>query len=68
MIRDICCHHWIINLAQGPTSQGVCKNCGEVKEFQNYISVEELGWGGQKDRVKEWGNKKLKEEVSSLSI
>lgn len=31
-----CKHHWIIETATGPTSTGVCKLCGAVKEFQNY--------------------------------
>ena len=31
-----CRHHWIIEPASGPTSVGVCKHCGAVKEFQNY--------------------------------
>jgi len=30
------CHHfWVIEVANGPTSQGVCKYCGEEKEFLN---------------------------------
>jgi len=32
-----CRHHWIIESAEGPLSQGVCENCHEVKEFQNSI-------------------------------
>ena len=32
-----CRHHWIIEAAEGPLSQGVCQNCHEVKEFQNSI-------------------------------
>ena len=32
-----CRHHWIIEAAEGPLSQGVCQNCLEVKDFQNSI-------------------------------
>ena len=32
-----CRHHWIIEAAEGPLSQGVCQNCREVKDFQNSI-------------------------------
>jgi len=30
-----CCHHWIIESVNGPTSRGLCKNCGAEKEFLN---------------------------------
>lgn len=30
-----CSHYWIIETAHGPTSKGVCKYCGEEKEFLN---------------------------------
>jgi ribosomal protein L37AE/L43A len=30
------CHHfWNIEVANGPTSIGTCKHCGETKEFLN---------------------------------
>ena len=38
-----CCHHWTIQPATGPVSQGVCKLCGEIREFKNY--VEAATWG-----------------------
>jgi hypothetical protein len=28
-------HHWMIAKQDGPSSEGVCKACGEVREFQN---------------------------------
>jgi len=31
-----CRHHWIIESVDGPTSWGLCKNCGAEKEFLNY--------------------------------
>ena len=38
-----CTHHWTIQPATGPISQGVCRICGEVREFKNY--VEAATWG-----------------------
>ena len=30
-------HHWRIEEASGPRSAGVCKSCGAVKEFKNWL-------------------------------
>jgi len=35
--EDQCCHYWIIEVANGPKSRGVCKHCGESKDFLNSI-------------------------------
>jgi hypothetical protein len=35
--KKTCCHHWIIEPALGPTSQGKCKLCGEEKTFLNVV-------------------------------
>lgn len=35
--KGTCCHHWLIEPATGPVSKGVCKFCGEVREFQNIL-------------------------------
>ena len=39
---DLCRHHWVIQPATGPVSQGVCQACGAVRDFQNY--VESASW------------------------
>lgn len=39
----VCRHHWLIQAADGPTSGGVCRICGETREFKNY--VETATWG-----------------------
>lgn len=39
---SICRHHWVIEPANGPTSQGECRKCGRQKTFQNIVS--ELPW------------------------
>lgn len=31
----VCTHHWIIDSPIGPISKGVCKICGEQREFCN---------------------------------
>lgn len=33
-----CAHYWIIESPQGPISKGVCKYCGAVSEFSNYVT------------------------------
>jgi hypothetical protein len=36
--RFECCHHWIIESTDGPTSWGLCKYCGAEKEFLNHFT------------------------------
>ena len=38
-----CRHHWVIQAADGPVSNGSCQVCGETREFKNY--VESATWG-----------------------
>ena len=38
-----CAHHWVIQPADGPVSNGACQICGETREFKNY--VESATWG-----------------------
>ncbi len=35
-----CTHHWLIDLPEGPVSKGVCRLCGEEREFNNYADVD----------------------------
>ena len=35
--KAACVHHWIIEPAVGFKSRGVCKRCGEEKEFYNIL-------------------------------
>ncbi len=32
-----CCHHWIIETADGPISRGVCRLCFETRDFRNSV-------------------------------
>ena len=34
---ETCVHHWLIETANGPTSLGVCRYCGETRHFENAI-------------------------------
>lgn len=45
-----CAHHWIISEANGPTSQGVCQQCGAAKEFVNSFRY------GQSYNNQQWGD------------
>lgn len=42
-VAAACRHHWVIQPATGPVSQGSCQVCGQTKEFKNY--VEASTWG-----------------------
>ena len=39
----VCQHHWVIERPAGPVSKGMCRLCGEEREFRNYI--EGSAWG-----------------------
>ena len=34
--KDKCCHYWVIETPEGPVSKGICKFCGEEKEFDSF--------------------------------
>ena len=40
-----CAHHWVIEPANGPVSQGECQVCGEVRGFKNFID----SWNADSD-------------------
>ena len=33
-----CTHHWVIDVANGPISSGICIKCKESRQFSNSIS------------------------------
>lgn len=33
----VCRHHWVIEPANGRFSQGECRNCHEVRSFENSV-------------------------------
>ncbi len=46
-----CAHYWIIESPQGPLSKGVCKYCGAVSEFMNYVPYP--SWEGKMSKLHE---------------
>jgi hypothetical protein len=48
-VTSNCIHHWILETPSGPTSRGVCKLCGEEKDFPN--SDTRSGWVTSKERA-----------------
>ena len=43
-----CPHHWDVETPHGPLSRGVCRLCGEAKDFpngiENALDFEEQEW------------------------
>jgi hypothetical protein len=37
-------HHWLIGEQDGPSSQAVCKECGESREFSNSLARRKPPW------------------------
>ena len=46
-----CLHQWMIGPPAGPSSKGVCRLCGEEKEFQNYIEGKTWGYDVSLDQL-----------------
>lgn len=38
-VATACCHHWLIESPNGPTSRGRCQLCGEERDFKNDIDA-----------------------------
>ena len=51
--RQGCCHYWVIEVANGGTSEGICRFCGEQRLFDNHLHV--FGDEGGED-VEEWND------------
>ena len=49
-------HHWVIEEAQGPVSKGVCRHCGDAREFQNSVFEDSGDW---KDRALHLSQRRL---------
>lgn len=35
----VCRHHWVIEPAKGRYSRGECRNCREIRTFENSIYI-----------------------------
>ena len=49
-LESDCKHHWVIGSPNGPTSEGVCKICGERSEFRN--STDGMRWDNSNPKGK----------------
>ena len=49
-LESDCKHHWVIDIPNGPTSEGMCKICGERSEFRN--STDSAGWDNKNPKSK----------------
>ncbi|MBI2855993.1 MAG: hypothetical protein HYX93_04025 [Chloroflexi bacterium] len=38
-----CIHYWVIDVPDGPVSKGLCRLCGETRDFRNYLESAS-GW------------------------
>ncbi|KKN04544.1 hypothetical protein LCGC14_1096250 [marine sediment metagenome] len=39
-VLAVCQHHWVIESANGPSSKGHCKLCGDSRAFSNSMPME----------------------------
>lgn len=39
---EVCCHYWIIETPNGPSSRGYCKYCGAERDFRNTLGPDIL--------------------------
>ena len=49
-LESECTHHWVLGSPNGPTSEGVCKICGDRGEFRN--SMPGSGWDRENQQSK----------------
>ena len=46
-----CQHQWLIDSPAGKYSKGVCRACGEERQFQNYIEGSSWGYDVSLDQL-----------------
>ena len=61
--RHVCQHHWVIDSPAGPVSKGVCRLCGEEREFQNYL--ETSSWGNDVSLEQLSGGSRLPADIEA---
>ncbi len=62
--RSSCNHFWTIETAGGRISSGVCRRCGAIKEFRNYLP--DCVQGGEEE-YQNWLSKQRNYEKSTKS-
>ncbi len=63
---ETCCHHWVIEPANGPISRGICRRCNEPREFRNSIVDVERDYydAAPSDKPELWGQSKAPPEYA----
>ena len=51
---DDCEHHWMIDEANGPTSEGRCRWCGSLKNFFNFTKYLDSKMVSKSEREEEY--------------
>ena len=51
---DDCEHHWMIEEANGPTSEGRCQRCGCLKNFFNFTKYRDSKMVSKSEREEEF--------------
>jgi hypothetical protein len=64
--KETCRHHWIIEFAQEETSKGVCRLCGQQREFSNHLQPGNEGKEKQPKAPRPHQNEWETEESRSL--
>ena len=65
-VTTACRHYWSIESADGPTSRGICRVCGEEKEFLN--SWSDANYKGKDPRVLDLPNMLKDEEKEEKEV
>ena len=63
-IASNCAHHWVIAASNGPTSEGVCKRCGERREFTNSAELTST-WANYHPKA-QYTTKKLSQNLNKV--
>jgi hypothetical protein len=65
--NETCRHFWVIEVANGPVSQGKCKLCGAKKEFYNaFPEFNPLKKGNNPFNLPKMADVEVKERKKSL--
>ena len=53
-LGDDCEHHWMIDEANGPTSEGRCQRCGCLRNFFNFTKYRDSKLVSKSEREEEF--------------
>lgn len=62
MTTTQCPHHWIIETSAGSTSKGVCRLCGEERDFANSPDVNHWTVVANKKRLEQNASQEARTE------